>query len=62
MPWLLHTLPVEMVYGILDHLDEKALFLSILNVCQRLNTIIDSYHHYKVKIDFSSSKQIVSVI
>lgn len=47
----LHTLPVEMVYRILDHLSEKTIILSVYNVCQRLNTIVDSYHRYQVKLD-----------
>ncbi len=46
------SLPVDMVYQILDHLDNKALFLSVRNVCQRLNIIVDSYHRYKVKFKF----------
>lgn len=44
----LHTLPVPLVYHILDHLSEIALLVSMYNVCQRLNTIIDSYHRYQV--------------
>ena len=47
----LHTLPVHMVYRILDELDNKALFLSIQNVCQRLDQIITSYHRYQVNYD-----------
>jgi len=45
-------LPVELVYRILDNLDEKAMFLSIRNVCTRLNTIIDTYHRYQVNFSF----------
>jgi len=48
------TLPVEMIYRILDQINDKALFLSARNVCQRLNTIIDSYHRYQVKSDVLS--------
>ena len=48
MSLMLHNLPVEMVYRILDHLKDKDLFLSINNVCQRLNTILNSYHRYQV--------------
>jgi len=33
----LHTLPLELIYQILDKLDDRALFLSMINVCQRLN-------------------------
>lgn len=45
----LFTLPVEIIYRILDNLDEKAIFLSMRNVCQRLDTIVDTYHRYQVK-------------
>lgn len=48
----LHTLPVEMIYRILDNLSDKALFLSAQNICQRLDIIINSYHRYRVKLDF----------
>lgn len=44
----LHTLPVEMIYRILDNLSDKGIFLSLLNVSQRLNTIIQSSHRYQV--------------
>ena len=55
-----HTLPVEMIYRILDNLDDKTMFTSMRNVCQRLNTITDSYHRYQVKLYFSScSKSIL---
>lgn len=47
----LHSLPVEMVYRILDNSDDKTLFLSARNACQRLNAIIDSYYRYQVRLD-----------
>jgi hypothetical protein len=47
----LHTLPIELVYRILDNLDYRHIFLSCRNVCRRLNGIIDTYHRYKVIID-----------
>jgi hypothetical protein len=50
----LHTLPVELVYRILDHLDDKSLFLSCTNICRRLNDIIDTYHRYQVIPSFNS--------
>jgi hypothetical protein len=50
----LHTLPVDLVYRILDNLDGKTIYLSIRNVCKRLNTIIDTYHRYQVKFSFIS--------
>jgi hypothetical protein len=49
----LHTLPVELVYRILDHLDNKSLFLSCTNICRRLNDIIDTYHRYQVIPSFN---------
>ncbi len=49
----LHTLPVELVYRILDQLNDKALFVSCSNVCARLNNIINTYHRYQVIIDFT---------
>jgi hypothetical protein len=44
----LQTLPVELVYRILDKLDEFAIIFSIRDVCSRLNSIVDSYHRYQV--------------
>ena len=60
----LHTLPVEMVYRILDNLDDEALFLSVQNVCQRLNKIINTYHRYLVNFDYLyvSKKLVISTI
>jgi len=43
------TLPVELIYCILDNLDEKAILLSMRNVCQRFNAIIDGYTRYQVR-------------
>ncbi|CAF1365267.1 unnamed protein product [Rotaria sordida] len=49
------TLPVEIVYRILDHLQPLTIFLSCRNVCTRLNTIIDTYQRYHTltKLNFS---------
>jgi hypothetical protein len=44
------TLPVELIYRILDNLDELTILLSIRNVCARLNAIINTYHRYQVKL------------
>lgn len=44
----LHTLPVELVYCILDNLDQLTILLSVRNVCIRLNTVIDTYNRYQV--------------
>ncbi len=48
MPLSLHTLPVELVYRILDHLDVLTILLSCRNVCKRLDDITDNYHRYQV--------------
>ena len=43
------TLPVPLVYNILDDLQPKDIFLTAYNVCSRLNSIIDSYYSHQVK-------------
>jgi hypothetical protein len=48
-----HTLPVEIFYRILDHQSEINIVLSMRNVCQWFNKIIDSYDRYQVS-DFSN--------
>ncbi len=53
------TLPVELVYRILDHLDEVSILWSMWDVCRRMNAIVDSYHRYQVisllfQLSFSS--------
>jgi len=42
------TLPVEIVYRILDNLERLEILLSVRNVCTRLNAITDTYHPYQV--------------
>ena len=49
IPKRLHTLPVELVYEILDQLDPLTIFFSCRNVCARLNAITDTYARYQVK-------------
>jgi hypothetical protein len=44
----LATLPIELIYRILDNLDPLEILLSVQDVCTRLNAIIESYHQYKV--------------
>ncbi len=46
------TLPVELVYQILDKLDYLTILLSCQNVCKKLNDIIDTYHRYQVIFAF----------
>ena len=44
----LSTLPVELVYRILDHLTQYNILISAFNVCTRWNSIIDTYQPYQV--------------
>ena len=46
------TLPIELVYRILDNLDIREMILSTRNVCQRLDAITESYHPYQVNLNF----------
>jgi hypothetical protein len=42
------TLPIELVYRILDNLNRLDILLSVRDVCTRLNAITDTYHPYQV--------------
>ncbi len=42
------TVPVEIVYRILDNLDGWTIFLSFRDICTRLNAIVDTYYPYQV--------------
>jgi len=44
----LQTLPIDIIYRIFDHCDEKDLFMSTNNVNQRLNAILNSYQRFQV--------------
>jgi len=46
------TLPVEIIYLILDHQEDFTIVCSMRNVCQRLNAIVDSYRRYQVNFFF----------
>ena len=48
----LHTLPIELVCRVLDHLEHADIFLSVREVCSRLNAITDTYQPYQVPILF----------
>ena len=48
------VLPIELIYRILDHLQLKDIFLSARNVCQRLDSITDTYHRYQVNFELKS--------
>ncbi|CAF1528430.1 unnamed protein product, partial [Adineta steineri] len=41
------TLPVELVYRILDHQDDFTIICSMTNVCQRFNSIVNSYDRFQ---------------
>ena len=70
----LYTLPIELIYHILDHLDIQTILCSFRNVCKRFYTIVNSYNRYELdlslisKIDFHRigrimpTENIVSII
>ncbi|CAF4246179.1 unnamed protein product, partial [Adineta steineri] len=41
------TLPIELVYRILDNLEQSTIVFSMRNVCTRLNSTIDTYYRYQ---------------
>jgi hypothetical protein len=43
------TLPVELVYRILNSLDDFNIFCTMRDVCTHTNTIMNNYRRYKVK-------------
>ena len=45
----LSSLLIELVYRVLDHLTPLEISISMRDVTQDLNTIIDTYHRYTVK-------------
>ena len=45
-------LAIELVYRILDNLDDFTILCSVRNVCTRLNMITDTYHRYQVNFIF----------
>ncbi len=45
----LHTIPVELVYRILDNLSYLEILLSCSDVCTKLNAILDTYRHFQVR-------------
>jgi hypothetical protein len=61
MNWSLHTMPVELVYRILDHLDDVTILLACRNVCTKLNAITDTYYRYKV-IFFLYDNEIINLL
>ena len=47
----LHTLPVELVYLVLDNLDQFTILCSMENVCARINAGIAGYYPHQVSFD-----------
>ena len=47
-------LPVELVYRILDHLDDWTMSYATKNICTHINTIVDIYHRHQVNFSFFS--------
>ena len=43
------TLPVDLVYLILDHLKVRDIYCSTWNVCARINSIVATYRRYQVR-------------
>ena len=43
-------LPIEIIYRILDNLDDYTLFCAASNVCIRLNRILNTYDRYQVRL------------
>jgi hypothetical protein len=52
----LATLPVEILYRILNHLDIHSIFVSLRYVCKRFNMITNTYNQYE--LDLSSISQV----
>jgi hypothetical protein len=50
----LFILPIEIVYQILDHLDNFTIYFSLQNVSSRMNTIVHNYDRYRVSLDYFS--------
>lgn len=55
----LSTLPIELVYRILNHLRPYNILMSTCNVCVRLDSIIDTYEPYQVKLIYANSKNLL---
>ena len=49
------TLPIELVYRILDHVEPYDVLISTYPICARWKSIIDTYQPYQVKLALSES-------
>ena len=52
---LFSTIPVELIYRILHHLDDLTILCSIQNISLRMNEILNTYHRYQVRLRMSVS-------
>lgn len=61
----LDNLPVELLYYLFDHLDASTIVTSLYNVCQRLNTIVETYDQYHLNfksISIDHFRQMCSIL
>jgi hypothetical protein len=54
----LMSLPVELIYRILDRLDPLDILISVRNVCSHLERITETSDHYQVKFPTSHGEDI----
>ena len=52
----LSTLPIELVYRIIDHLQPYDILVAAYSICTRWNLIIDTYQPYQVKLVSCTSR------
>jgi hypothetical protein len=57
----LETLPVELLYRIIDNIDTKTVFLSFRYVCKRFYAIINSQNRYKLDFRYISKTNFYQV-
>jgi hypothetical protein len=46
----LQTLPIELIYRILDHEDILTIIWSMRHLCPRIDETIDNYHRFQVSV------------
>ncbi|CAF3033810.1 unnamed protein product [Rotaria sp. Silwood2] len=52
------SLPVEILYRILDHLDAHFILISLRSLCKRLQAVVDTYDRYELNVSTMSCSQI----
>ena len=58
----LSTLPIELAYRILDHVQSYNILVSAYSICTRWNSIIDTYRPYQVILYISRTGQCTYVV